>query len=117
MVRYKKLIEEGSGNPKFSQFYFGIQVMNEGIKSEYYIDSRTKRNKQGLFEVKPFCFHNAYWYVCPDCGKLHHTFNFGKQLSGCCLPDENVRHQYVNKEHYMIKRNLIIVVKNTKQTT
>jgi len=86
------------------------QVMNEGEKGEYYIDSRTQRNEDGFNVVKPIAWLGGYWYVCPDCGQLHITdmVGKGKIQPGCCLDIDCERHQYLNGEHYLIKRQPII---------
>lgn len=49
-----------------------ILVCNKGEEDEFYIDSRTTRNEQGLYKVKPIAENNLFmWYVCPFCQQIH----------------------------------------------
>jgi hypothetical protein len=86
--------------------------MDEGEKSEHYIDPRTERDpdSDNMNVVKPFCFFNGwYWYVCPDCQKIHYDHRTGKIETNCCTDIDCYRYQVINGEDYIIPRNPIIL--------
>ncbi|MCG9969950.1 hypothetical protein L9W92_18300 [Pelotomaculum terephthalicicum JT] len=105
-LKLKNLLSNKSTEVLFA----GVQVVNEGEKGEYYIDSRTQKNEDGLYVVKPIAWLGGYWYICPDCGQLHRTemVGLGKIQPGCCLDIDCERHQYLNGEHFLVKRQPII---------
>ena len=104
--RLKRLLT----NPKAKVYFKDILIMHEGEKREYYIDPRTKRNEEGLNVIRPFAWLNGhYWYICFDCGQIHMSSNIGKIQSGCCMDIDCERHQYINGNHHMIKREAIIL--------
>lgn len=99
-------------NSRAEIFFNDVLIMHEGEKREYYIDPRTKRDDEtGLNEVKPIAFISPfYFYICPDCGQVHMTINFGKIQTGCCLDIDCERHQKVNSNSYFIKREPIYLL-------
>lgn len=83
-----------------------ILVTAEG----YYIDQRSKQDPETKrWIIAPIAYMNGhYWYVCPDCQEIHFTNESGwiEIETGCCI--QNERHQYLDGQHFLIKRNLII---------
>jgi len=81
------------------------------ISENGYSDERTIFDQERqLHVVKPIAFLNwLYSYVCPDCGEIHLTYNVGKIQTGCCLDIDCERVQYIDGQHYLIKRKAIIL--------
>ena len=81
------------------------------VTGNLYIDERTVLDeKRQINIVRPVVFLNgAYFYCCPDCCRIHHSHNLGKIQTGCCLDIDCERHQYFKGNHYLIKRNPIIL--------
>lgn len=110
MITFETLIANASQNPCGEVYYTQIRIVNPGTSEEYYIDSRTWENPQGLKIVLPICFYNDhYWYICPDCGQLHSTEFLGKQQTGCCEDIDCERLQKISGEWVYIQRTPIIV--------
>lgn len=87
-----------------------IEVMNKGQQNEIFIDARTERNEDGINVVKPILYKSPfYYYVCPDCGKIHVTNHIGKIQPGCCHDIDLERYQKINGNMHLIKREPIIL--------
>lgn len=110
MITFEKLISKVL-DTEYSELYFTqIVIVNRGEADEWYIDRRTWENPDGLRVVLPFCFHNGhYWYICPDCGKIHATEYFGKQQTGCCEDIDCQRWVKAGGEYIFIQRNPVII--------
>lgn len=112
MLNFEKLITKAKQEPEGDVYYTGIEVMNKGEESEYYIDPRTERNENNLNVVKPFCYMNGhYWYVCPDCQQIHYspaTYG-GKRETQCCGDIDCQRIQRIGTELVAIQREPIVL--------
>jgi len=107
MIKLEKLILRAKEDKGKVYFKDGeILVIEAG-----YIDTRTRFDlEQNSHIVKPVTFHKGhFWYICPDCSKLHVTSILGKIETGCCLNVDCKRHQYINGKHHLIKREPIIL--------
>lgn len=107
MIKLENLIQR-------AKEHNGIVYIKEGdilVIEAGYIDTReTFKLEHNIHFVKPVTFHNGYyWYVCPDCSKLHCSDKLGKIETGCCLDIDCTRHQYFNGTHFIVQRTPIIL--------
>ena len=129
MLKLEKLIR------KCSEVY-----INDGdvlvIDGGYYIDTRTKRYHTDTFIVKPICrqhiyhwirdpesgfymiepksyaaYRYCYWYVCPDCQKLHYVDESKSDnlTAPLCYNKDGERIAHVAGKCFLIKGNAVLL--------
>ena len=112
MNKFKDIIDKCIKN-KGIIYKNNIEIIHEGQRNEYYIDSRTERkdNKVDEFNVVfAFCFFNGhYWYICPDCGQIHASEIIGKIQTGCCADIDCERYSYYNNKYLKYQRQPIFL--------
>ena len=109
-MKFEKLISMALNSPCSEVYFLQIVIVNRGEADEWYIGRRTWENPDWLRVVLPFRYHNRhYWYICPDCGKIHATEYLGKQQTGCCEDIDCQRIQRIGGEYVFIQRNPVIV--------
>lgn len=75
MAKLSKLLKVINQKDKYYKLDASVKdvlVYNANTRNEYYIDTRTIRNEDGVYVIKPIAIgENFYAYVCPYCQEIH----------------------------------------------